>query len=50
VAEKRVMKSCEPRDLINRFLDICQYRNLEPVLTNDLLDLAWSNYFGVAHV
>ena len=50
VAEKRVMKACEPRDLINRFLDICQYRNFEPVLTNDLLDLAWNNYFGVAHV
>jgi len=49
-AEKRVMKACEPRDLINRFLDICQYRNLPPVLTNELLDLAWNNYFGIAHV
>jgi len=48
--EKRVMKACEPRDLINRFLDICQYRNLQPVLTNELVDLAWNNYFGVAHV
>jgi len=48
--EKRVMKACEPRDLINRFLDICQYRNLQPVLTDDLLDLAWNNYFGIAHV
>ncbi|MGH9934848.1 MAG: hypothetical protein ACREAM_01300, partial [Blastocatellia bacterium] len=47
--EKRVMKACEPRDLISRFLDICQYRNLSPVLTNDLLDLAWNNYFGIAH-
>jgi len=49
-AEKRVMKACEPRDLISRFLDICQYKNLQPVLTNDLLDLAWNNYFGIAHV
>lgn len=49
-ADKRVMKACEPRDLINRFLDICQYKSLQPTLTNDLLDLAWSNYFGVAHV
>jgi predicted ATPase with chaperone activity len=48
--EKRVMKACEPRDLLNRFLDICQYKNLRPELTNDLLDLAWSNYFGIAHV
>jgi len=48
--EKRVMKACEPRDLINRFLDICQYRNLQPVLTDALIDLAWNNYFGIAHV
>jgi len=50
IAEKRVMKACEPRDLLNRFLDICQYKNLQPELTDDLLDLAWSNYFGIAHV
>ncbi|MCG3161585.1 MAG: hypothetical protein JMDDDDMK_02774 [Acidobacteria bacterium] len=49
-AEKRVMKACEPRDLLSRFLDICQYKNLQPTLTPDLLDLAWNNYFGVAHV
>jgi len=49
-SEKRVMKACEPRDLINRFLDICQYRGLQPTLNNELLDLAWSNYFGIAHV
>src|SRR5215468_804392 len=48
--EKRVMKACEPRDLINRFLDICQYRNLQPTMTDELLDLAWNNYFGFAHV
>jgi predicted ATPase with chaperone activity len=49
-AEKRVMKSCEPRDLINRFLDICQYKGLQPTLTRELLDLSWDNYFGIAHV
>jgi predicted ATPase with chaperone activity len=49
-SEKRVMKACEPRDIINRFLDICQYKGLQPTLTRDLLDLAWSNYFGIAHV
>ncbi len=49
-AEKRIMKSCEPRDLLNRFLDICQYKGLQPVLTKDMLDLAWGNYFGLAHV
>ncbi|MGH9831978.1 MAG: ATP-binding protein [Blastocatellia bacterium] len=50
LAEKRVMKACEPRDLISRFLDICQYKGLPPALTEDLLDLAWNNYFGIAHV
>ncbi len=49
-AEKRVMKACEPRDLLNRFLDICQYKELPPTLTRELLDLAWDNYFGMAHV
>ncbi len=50
VLEKRVMKACEPRDLISRFLDICQYKKLQPELTKDLVDLAWNNYFGIAHV
>ncbi len=48
--EKRVMKACEPRDLINRFMDICQYKGLPPTLTNEWLDLAWNNYFGIAHI
>lgn len=48
--ERRVMKACEPRDLLNRFMDICQYKGLQPTLTNDLLDLSWDNYFGIAHV
>ena len=48
--EKRVMKACEPRDLLNRFLDICQFKSLQPVLTKEYLDLAWNNYFGIAHV
>src|SRR5262249_39855623 len=49
-AEKRVMKACEPRDLINRFLDICLYKGLQPTLTRETLDIAWNNYFGTAHV
>ena len=50
MVEKRVLKSCEPRDLLNRFLDICTYESLPPHLTTDLLDIAWSNYFGMSHV
>jgi predicted ATPase with chaperone activity len=48
--EKRIMKACEPRDLLNRFLDICQYKNLQPIMTKEYLDLAWGNYFGLAHI
>jgi predicted ATPase with chaperone activity len=48
-AEKRIMKACEPRDLINRFLDICQFKGLPPKLDQELLDLAWDNYFGISH-
>ena len=48
-AERRVRKACEPRDLINRFLDICQFNGLPPILNEELLDLSWNNYFGMAH-
>ena len=44
--EKRPMKCCEPRDLILRCLDICQYTDQPPSLSQDLLELAWINYFG----
>ncbi len=44
--EKRFMKCCEPRDLILRCLDICRYSDQPPGLSQDLLELAWINYFG----
>jgi predicted ATPase with chaperone activity len=47
--EQRTRKACEPRDLINRFLDICQFEGVPPTLDRPLLDLAWRNYFGMAH-
>jgi hypothetical protein len=47
--EKRVMKGCEPRDLLNKINDICVFEGLNPHVTPELLDLAWSNYFGQAH-
>ena len=49
-AEERVMKSCEPRDLLNRFVDLCQYQQLSPRLTPELLDIAWGNYFGTTYI
>jgi predicted ATPase with chaperone activity len=46
--EKREMKACEPRDLVERSLDICRYENLPRRLTIDIMQRAWNNYFGVA--
>ena len=48
-AEKRIMKGCEPRDLLNKVNDICIFEGRTPQLTPHLLDLAWGNYFGTAH-
>jgi hypothetical protein len=48
--EGRAPKSCEPRDLLNRVKDICQFRGLALHLTPELIDLAWNNYFGRAQM
>ena len=49
-AEGRVMKACEPRDLLSRIIDFCRFEGSEPTVTDELLDLAWQNYFGTSHV
>jgi hypothetical protein len=49
VLEGRLMKSCEPRDLLNRITDICLFEGRDPKLTPELIDLAWRNYFGSSH-
>jgi hypothetical protein len=46
--ENREMKSCEPRDLVERCLDICKYENLPRRLNINILARAWNNYFGVS--
>jgi hypothetical protein len=45
-AENRPMRSCEPRDLIERARDICAYKGLPLELTPEVMDLAWKGYFG----
>ncbi len=45
--EGREMKACEPRDLVERCLDICKYEKLPRRITIDILDRAWNYYFGV---
>ena len=49
-AEARQMKSCEPRDLLNRLSDICIFEAVQPRLTPELIDVAWRNYFGASHI
>jgi hypothetical protein len=44
--DKRRMAGCEPRDLIDRCMDICQFEKRPPALTPELMELAWVNYFG----
>jgi hypothetical protein len=46
--EGREMKACEPRDLVERCLDICKYENLPRRITLDILDRAWNYYFGMS--
>jgi hypothetical protein len=49
VVEKRPMKPCEPRDLLNRVNDLCRFEGRPLHLTPEVVDIAWRNYFGSAH-
>jgi len=44
--DNRPLRGCEPRDLIQRCLDLCKYENRPKELSPKLLELAWNNYFG----
>jgi predicted ATPase with chaperone activity len=46
--DKRPLRGCEPRDLILRCADLCKYENRPMALSNELIHLAWKNYFGAA--
>jgi hypothetical protein len=47
-ADQRPLRACEPRDLIQRCADICRFENRTWTLSDELLKLAWYNYFGGA--
>jgi hypothetical protein len=47
--ERRMMKGCEPRDLLDRVTDICLFEGQPLQLSNEVIDIAWSNYFGASH-
>lgn len=44
--ERRTPKACDPRDLVDRAIEVCKFKR-EPVrLTKEVLDMAWDTYFG----
>jgi hypothetical protein len=45
-AEGRVLKCCDPRDLLLRALDLCKFDNQALQLTDKIMDEAWDGYFG----
>jgi hypothetical protein len=47
--ERRQMKGCEPRDLLDRVTDICLFEGQALELSPQVLDVAWRNYFGTSH-
>jgi len=47
--ERRQMKGCEPRDLLDRSTDICLFEAQKIELTPQIIDVAWRNYFGTSH-
>jgi hypothetical protein len=47
--ERRMMKGCEPRDLLDRSADICRFEGEAAKITPAIIDVAWRNYFGTSH-
>jgi len=47
--ENKMMKGCEPRDIIDRVTDICRFEGRKLALTPEVIDIAWRNYFGTSH-
>ncbi len=49
-SEKRELRCCEPRDLIERARDICRFTGRPLELDLDVMSLAWTAYFGTKRV
>lgn len=45
-AEGRELRCCEPRDLIERAREICEFDGRPADLDDEVLDFAWTGYFG----
>jgi len=39
------LNACHPRDIIDQIIDIARYRETPPVMTKEVIDAAWANYF-----
>jgi hypothetical protein len=46
--EGRVLRASEPRDLLDRARDYCAFQDRPLVVDREVLDVAWSGYFGTA--
>ncbi|MEI6082949.1 MAG: ATPase [Verrucomicrobiota bacterium] len=44
--ENREPKACEPRDLIDRAMEVCRYNREKLRLSKEIVDIAWDGYFG----
>ena len=44
--QNRELRACEPRDLIERSKDICEFHGRPLELSQKVMDLAWTGYFG----
>ncbi|MCI0738179.1 MAG: ATP-binding protein, partial [Gemmataceae bacterium] len=44
---ERHLRYCHPRDLLLQVRNYCRYQNVQPEMTNELLDFAVENYFAV---
>jgi energy-coupling factor transporter ATP-binding protein EcfA2 len=49
-AQQRPLRSCEPRDLVERVRDICRYRGEPLALSDGVIEAAWNGYFGSQEV
>ncbi|MCG3150250.1 MAG: hypothetical protein PCFJNLEI_03731 [Verrucomicrobiae bacterium] len=44
--ENREPKACEPRDIIDRAIEVCRYNREKLCLSKEIVDIAWDGYFG----
>jgi DNA-binding PadR family transcriptional regulator len=42
---RRPLRACHPRDLLDQITALCRYRGVEPSVTRELLDAACASYF-----